>query len=300
MIFYYCIKEMCWRKIIIMNDPKDDLLYEIKKSKEIGDSLINKAKGLETEAHFIKDLAEASEWAVTYVSSANNANLDFNSQIQSYRKQNRRLEKLNANISLPDIFAVSSSANAVASTMVTFADPTQLANLATPKQEEAQKAAINLGQVIDRLAEKPNVLELLNKFGLSNNQEGLKSPCELFAIACAAFETPLTPSNPISTSLIPMRECMNSTLAILLRRRPTQEKAGSHKDKIISICKQAAYSSIEYSDIENIAERWEVLSDKLSRSKQGDISRAEWRAIMRKAMLLLIGLLKILDQTKMR
>jgi hypothetical protein len=283
-----------------MKDPKDDLLHEIKKSKEIGDSLIKKAKGIETEAHFIRDLADASEWAVTCVSSGNNANLDFDSQIQSYRKQNERLEKLNANFNFPDIFAVSSSANAVASTMVTFADPTQLAKLITHNQEETQKAAINLGQVIDRLAEKPKVLELLNEFGLSNNQKGAKSPCELFETACAAFETPLIQGNPVSTSLIPMRECMNSTLAILLRRRPMQEKASSHKDKIVSICKQSVYSGIDNNDIVDIAERWEELSAILSGAKQGDISKAEWRAIMRKAMLLLIGLLKILDQTKMR
>ena len=54
------------------------------------------------------------------------------------------------------------------------------------------------------------------------------------------------------------------------------------------------------SAVELMADRWEKLSKELSSSKQKDVPREEWMAIMRRAMVLLIEFLQSLDQTKMK
>ena len=185
--------------------------------------------------------------------------------------------------------------------MLDFAQPNHVDQFAAPgKEKEARAAAINLGSVIDRLAEKSKALLLLREFGLSTAPPGDKSPTELLEAACAAFERPVTHAPPPSTSLIPMRECISSTVAALLRRRSKQEPAKSHSDKILSIGRQAPRMGIAEWAISSMAERWEKLSNELSSSKQKDMSREEWRATLRRAMVLLIEFLQSLDQTKMK
>jgi len=200
-----------------------------------------------------------------------------------------------------DIEAALSSSSAATFCMSEFSNPDWTVQLAsTDRQEEARTAAINLGNVIDRLAEKSNAIKLLHEFGLSTAAPGKKSPTELLEAACAAFEKQVTQGCAASTSLIPMRECINSTVAALLQRRHEQEPAKSRRHKILSIGRQAARSGIANWAIESIAMKWEKMSDELSSSKQKDVSREEWMAILRRAMILLIEFLQSLDQTKLR
>ena len=281
-----------------MTDPKDELLNLIKESRIKSRFVAKRASEIGEYGQYINDFADASENVLGCVSSTN---MDWQPQIRSWRYLNQHLDGISRDIGNITIDVAASSASTATSSMFDFVDPNHLAQFASPsKQVEARTAAINLANVIDRLAEKSRALALLHEFGLSSTAPGKKSPTELLEAACAAFEQPVIQGNTAATSLIPMRECINSTIAALLRRRPRQEPAKSHRDKILSIGRQTAHSGIAEWAISSMADQWQNLSSKLSSSKQKDIPREEWRATLCQAMLLIIEFLQSIDQTKMK
>ena len=281
-----------------MQGPKNELLNLIRESRNKSRFIVKRSNKIEKYVQYVNDLADASEKTICCASSTY---VDWQPQIKSWRYLNQHLDAISSDIGSIAIESASSSATTATSCMLDFVDPDYFAQFASPgKEDEARAAAINLGSVIDRLAEKSKALALLHEFGLSTAAPGDKSPTELLEAACAAFERPVTQETAASTSLIPMRECINSTVATILRRRPKQERAKSHRDKILSIGRQAARTGITEWAIDSMADRWEKLSSELSSSKQRDIPREEWRATLRRAMVLLIEFLQSLDQTKMK
>lgn len=282
-----------------MKNTKDELLNLIKESGNKGRSMIKYGSKIVEYGQYVADFADASESVVSNVTTSTNIDIDWNSKIEKWRFFNQDLDR--QDVTYTTTTFPSSSASTVASCMLDFVNPVHFPALVSlGKEAEAQKAAINLGSVIDKLADKRTALKLLHEFGLSTTTPERKSPTELLETACAVFEKPAMPGVAASTSLLPMRECIDSTIAALLRRRPNQEKAGSHGEKICSIGKQLARSEIPKEVIDSMADRWQKLQNDLSGSKQKDISREEWRATLREAMLLLIEFLQSLDQTKMK
>ena len=282
-----------------MKGPKDELLNLIRKSQNKSRFIVKRTSKIGEYGQYVNDLADASENAIRCTSSTN---IDWQPKIRSWRYLNQHLDRINSDIGHITIDLASSSASTATSCMLDFVDPDHFAQFASPgNEEEARRWSVNLGSVIDRLAEKSKALALLREFGLSTAAPGELSATESLEAACAAFERPVTQESIASTSLIPMRECINSALAALLRRRPKQEPARSHRDKILSIGRQAARDGIEDWAIKLMADRWEKLSnEQLSSSKKKYIPREQWRATLRQAMLLLIEFLQSLDQTKMK
>jgi hypothetical protein len=172
-------------------------------------------------------------------------------------------------------------------------------------QDAARAASEQLSYVIDKVADKESVVTLLRQFRLDTAASGKQSPLTLFETAWAAYEKPPTLNSPASTSLIPMRECINETIEALLRRRPRQEGTGNQRSKIISLGTQLAYASIPPKAIEALADRWHLkdrvgLVDELSDSKDKALSREAWRSTLRRATLLLRELLQSLDPAKLK
>jgi hypothetical protein len=281
-----------------MSDKKNELLNLIKKTRNMSRSVVKHASKLMGYGQYVSDLADASEDAITCVSSTT---VDWQPQIRSWGYLNQHLNEISREIGHINLSLAASSATTVTSCMLDFVELPQFAQFVpVEKRPEAVKASINLNNVIDKLAEKSKALELLAEFGLSTAVTGDKSPADLLETACAAYERPVAECASAATSLIPMRECINSTVAALLRRRPKQEPAKSQSDKILSIARQTAHAGIEDWAIAALADRWEVLNGELSISKKKDISREEWMATLRRSIVLLVEFLQMLDQTKMK
>ncbi len=82
---------------------------------------------------------------------------------------------------------------------------------------------------------REEVRSLLLEFGFDKPQHpGDKSPLDLFDMAHDAFAKPIMSGNPSTTSLIPLRECIQAVIDELIARRPSQEPAGNQKAKIQS------------------------------------------------------------------
>jgi hypothetical protein len=88
------------------------------------------------------------------------------------------------------------------------------------KKVRADTERISL--VLGNFANKESVSALLKQFDLDKAIYAKKSPLELFEIAWAAFEKPVTDHVPEITSLVPIRECIMETVETLLRRRQSR------------------------------------------------------------------------------
>lgn len=276
-------------------DPKDELERLLRESKKKGTQIVNQSRDLLQHGQYITDLADATEGVVKYLPTS--SGVDWKPMIDSWQLVNEEQDNI---IAGTRSLSVAPSSSTVSYAMTYLAQPdTFISFVDIDKQDEAWAAAQCLGQVIDGLAEKNKVLSLLRQYGLDSAISGRKSPIEQFETACAAFENPAKAGNPAVTSLIPMRECINETIAALLRRRPKQEPARKQQ-KILSIGKQLSQNGVSTSAIRSLADRWSELSDKLSGSKQSLYSREEWITCLRQASLFLIQLLQRLDRSKMR
>jgi hypothetical protein len=246
----------------------------------------------------IIDLSNAGDNILKYpIPSSINLSATINARHRVNDEADEVLHKLNA-ISL---YTLSSVASGVNFTMTQFITSDGLYSSLPPQQESADiTAQKNLGQVIDQSIRKDDITQLMQQFGLGTSPVGKKNAAEQFETAWAAYETPVTQSSPVNTSLIPMRESIETTIQELMRRRPRQESAKNQKGKIISIGEQLARDDILRSDIESWALQWEKLANELSGSKQANISRDEWRDLLRRAFLFLQEILQGLDPTKLK
>jgi hypothetical protein len=154
----------------------------------------------------------------------------------------------------------------------------------------------------NRPAIKAEVAALLSDYGLDKPQfPGDKSPLEQFEIAHKAYESPLTNTNPVATSLIPLRECIQSVIDGLISGRPVQEKAQSQRDKILSIGRQLGSDSLPADFFGDLADEWQDLNKgSLSQSKRKEAQRAEWLNQLNRGTAFLRSLLKGLDRSKFR
>jgi hypothetical protein len=118
----------------------------------------------------------------------------------------------------------------------------------------------------DDLCEK--VATLMRTLVMDQAPAGHKSSLELLTDAHVAFTQPSDP-NASATGLIPLRSCMDSVLDMLLKRRPTQEEAGSNEDKVLSICRQLTSDPFTAEQGPTLASEWSGLKIELSRAKDG-------------------------------
>jgi len=279
-------------------EPKEELQRIIRESGRKSREIVNRFRDYVQWGQYMTDLSDASNKVVEYMSASG---INWNRTIESWRYANKQQDYMLNKMDEMPVSPLTSSGSTAAYAMDYFANPDYIISfVADDKQEEARNASIQLSQVIDRFADKEKVLILLKRHGLSSSTQGQKSPVELFETAWAAFEKPVKQDASADTSLIPMRECINSTIAEMLRRRPGQEPAKSQRDKIISICKQLAGEDVSKWAIENMTAQWENLLDELSGSKQKTYSREKWRDCLRRASLFLMEFLESLDPSKMK
>jgi hypothetical protein len=152
-----------------------------------------------------------------------------------------------------------------------------------------------------RPALKSKVIILLQMFHLDKSPTGKKSSLELFQIAHQAYEAPISNNIPVITSLVPMREAVESALDALLKLRPIQEPTGSsHSRKIESIGAQLKKDNISDRIIQEWANQWHDISDRdLSASKRYQMTRDEWGRKLNRATEFFYSFLTGLDSSKL-
>jgi hypothetical protein len=155
-------------------------------------------------------------------------------------------------------------------------------------------------EFVSRPSQKADAIQLLKEFGLDiPHQPDEKSPLELFETAHESFAKPITLTNPVSTSLIPLRGCIDNAIQSLILMRPHQEETGGWKKKINSIGRQLKKDSLPDEVIDELAEECHSLINDLSGFKTGDIEREDWLIWLNRGTSFLNSLLKGLDSSKL-
>jgi hypothetical protein len=279
--------------------PEDQLSERILKAKNQGNEITKKASEYQRYGQYISDLANES-LAITKYGIPSHIDLDPKLQAWSYVNQQQQL--------ILDAFSIAplplntASAATASYSMLEFTDPDNIVPFVPiEKQPEVQAHVARLSDIIDRQAKnREEILTLLNQYGLNVTTSGRKSPAELFEVAWKAYEKPVTDPPSSVTSLIPMRESINAVIMLLLKLRRNQEKTPNEITKIQSIMRQLAGDTVSPTAIDNLANRWHSLNNELSGSKQLNLVRHEWLAIIRRATLFLLELLQSIDPLKMR
>jgi len=204
------------------------------------------------------------------------------------------------NTSLGSIYLSTDSASGTATVSSTIISGAYTNNRLFVESPEFQSAWIPYVEFVSRPSQKDDVIQLLKEFGLNTpHKSGEKSPLELFETAHEAFAKPVTQNNPVSTSLIPLRGCIDNAVQSLILMRPSQEETGNWKKEIVSIGKQLKKDSLPEDVIYEWAEECHSLIDDLSGSKTGDIEREDWLIWLNRGTSFLNSLLKGLDSSKL-
>ena len=204
------------------------------------------------------------------------------------------------NTGLSDIYPSTDSASGTATVSSTIISRVYTNNGLYNDNPNFQSVWSPYMEFVSRPSQKDDVIQLIREFGLDiSHQPNEKSPLELFETAHEAFAKPITQNNPVSTSLIPLRECIGSVVQGLILMRPSQEEAGNWKKKIVSIGKQLKKDSLPGEVIDELAEECHSLINDLSGAKTGDINREDWLIWINRGTSFLNSLLKGLDSSKL-
>jgi len=201
------------------------------------------------------------------------------------------------NINFYPVYSTSGTAS------ISFMDslnPTFVLPLNDPSKHEVIISKYHeVENITQRDVNEKDIINLLIEFGFDKSLKERKSALEHFKIAISAFKKPISDDNPVSTSLIPMRECIKTIIDGLLKCRPVQVKTRNEYNKIISIGEQLKKDTIPKELIASIANKWTIILDRyLSTAKEAKISRDEWNHRIIQSMLFLKSFLSALDSKK--
>jgi len=280
------------------HDPYDELEEIIQETEEKGKELLEKGRDLTKAGQFIVDLSRATLDLTKIYRPPTNIEYMISDWSASKQTLDDALIKI-------DTIQISTVNSTTGTTAYTSSDSYQATYITSVLPQDVSTEIIskidNLNSVVNRATNVDDVSKLLTSFGFNKSTEGKKCALDLFTTAHNAFEAPVQSDNPISTSLIPMREAINIVIATLLQRRPKQEKTKSAWNKIQSIGKQLKHDEIPDRLVDSWAFQWNtLLNNYLSPAKQEDISRKDWQHRLQQATLFLSNFFNGLDINKMR
>jgi hypothetical protein len=281
---------------------KDDLLAEIQNVKAEADRGLNKGQQIVAECQYMKDFSDAAMEYLKLIPSdaslsgsywennkavwkwARNGLQEFNDKSESHIKV---LTQINSYTTSPsaDFFKPPNKFNIIPDISV---HPSIL------------EAISKFNEVADRAEWVTKAEEELVRLRLDSGYSGEKSPLELLRQARESYLKPSSGEIDASTTLIPLREAINSAIKDLLRRRPSQEKAKNIRDKILSIGLQTREAHVNDADIEKLADQAEHMIDDLSKGKGGSLSRDEVRTLFIGGTSFLTAFLNSIDSAKLK
>jgi hypothetical protein len=172
-------------------------------------------------------------------------------------------------------------------------------------QPTTDVAAWNAVKRMRDLAGRPGAYDqcliLLQDLGFDQSPEGTISAVEHFVTAHKEYQINASSADSALPWLIPMRECILTVLATLLRNRPIQEEAKGTTGKVLSVLQQVARDGLQSGHIEDLADQCKVLLDeRLSPSKHMQLSRAEGESFLLAGTHWLKSFLSAIDQARLR
>lgn len=190
-----------------------------------------------------------------------------------------------------------SSTSATASLGTTLAFTTAMPWMNEPSVKPHLAA---LDSTLHRAAKVADARLQLQTFGLNAALTGLRSPLALLNEAEAARTRPSTGQSQPTSILLPLRECIESSLAALLRRVPNQSPTGKTAAKVELIGSQCGKSGLAAYHFHNLGIDCGNLIKDLSGAKQADLPEKRTNSLYDAGVLFIIGFLSSLEVSKLK
>jgi hypothetical protein len=157
-----------------------------------------------------------------------------------------------------------------------------------------------LDATLHRAAKVSDARAQLTRLGLNSAPSGSRSPMELLDEAEAARTRPSSGGILPTGILIPLRECIEATLAALLQRRPSQVATGKTQSKVTSIGDQCGLPNLPPHHFHNLGVECAKLVKDLSGSKQATMDPKRMNAHFDAGIFFLTSFLGSIDGARLR
>ncbi len=181
---------------------------------------------------------------------------------------------------------------AVATTSNTVVFGTNVSGLAEAPLIHAVQGQI--GRLLQRTPLLEDARSAIHRLGLDRRSDGGQTALSHLEATQTTLGSGATPV------LISMRETINTALAQLIPRRPIQEKASSHRDKVISLGKQCGRRTLTDSYFVTVGTDGQALVDRLSGAKDKALTNQQVSDLLNEGLVYLNALLGGLDETRLR
>ena len=179
--------------------PTDELDTVMRGGAAKAQVIIQWANNIQQRAQQIVDLSNAGRVVLQYPQPAN---IDWQSAIAAWQRTTDQADLLLSGMITLSVETFTSAASGLNFTMTQFAvSQSQPAPLSS-EQVAAMSARMNLSDIIDQSVQKEDVRALMQQFGLAGTHYREKSAIELFDIAWAAYDRPVTQCSPVNTSMM--------------------------------------------------------------------------------------------------
>jgi hypothetical protein len=141
------------------------------------------------------------------------------------------------------------------------------------------------------------IRELMISYNLESRYPDNKSPIELLDTALDIFHKPATTEVAPSSSLIPLRECIDEMIEYFNNHTLKPEKAKSKDIKVTSILNQSKFHNIDNAQILLIANEAKLLLSDLSDIKRKNINRERWEQLINRGLMFIQNFVSSIDKT---
>jgi hypothetical protein len=277
---------------------KDELLKLLAGVPAVAKEADALGKRISKSAQFADDMARVEHVVYTLVSEDAIPPAEWRRSIESWRAWYGAAENLkNGAGPHARTFIVTGSStvsSTSASISVAFRVDPYILDLPQVRRAKAQYLS-----TLEHASLAESARESLARLQLDSSRKGQKSATELLAEAQGAFEHPAV-EDAAASVLIPLRGCIETVFADLIRRRPQQEPAGKPSDKVDSLARQCPGPQFGPDHFKRLGEDIERLLGELSSAKTADMARDRVIDLYCRSLLWLSGFLDSLDEIRFK
>jgi hypothetical protein len=276
-----------------VEDKKARLLKEIREAKAEGARVEALGREIAAQGRLVQDLADASKDAYTSAPAEFAATVDWERHTASWQSLRTSFSGFAPSTRVITITGMGTTS----STMADFGRVTMPHRWRAPEFEEATTRLFQLHKRPELIEQ---VRDSMRRLRLDVGSHGRRSPLDLLAEAEAALLRPVLGDGGPTSTLIPLRGCIDETFAVLLKRRQQQEPAKTWGQKLMSVGRQCGYPDVPLDVIGRLADDANQLNDDLSGAKQGGLSRPELSRLFDRGVYFLKTLFTNIDEIRLR
>jgi len=284
------------------DDPakkKDELLQLLSQVESQAQRLEALGGDIVRSARLSRDVAGPLRDLFLVVPVGNLSSEHWHRQVTSWRSWHVAVGEVETARTAVNSFVALSSAVASSScetfTMVSLTPHLSPSILVTVEDVKAR-----LRQILERFPLLEEAESAMRRVGLDVRGGNRRTPLDLLVEARTALEQPSFQDGGPASVLIPLRECLDSSIAEILRRRRTREPTPKVRDKLISLGRQCARAGLQVTYFERLGTDAERLLNDLSAAKQAGMSREQLTELFHRGLLFLNAVLQSIDETLLR